>query len=195
MNNAVNINAGSAVVNIMANSDALNKALDKATTKLQGFANVAGIIANKLQAAGTLMFAPFQEAARIFADFDARMRMDFDFGNPNTLADGNTLARLSTDMVLLADVLYAALLPDLTTKNIPKDDFCDAICGDTLNAATYALLEAVSDFFPKAQGNLLKKVLQSAKTEQEKMAKQAMEELEKALTQSSSQTNSQESAE
>ena len=123
-----------------------------------------------------------------------RETTDIDFGNPNTLADGNTLARLSTDMVLLADVLYAALLPDITAKNIAKDDFCDAICGDTLNAATYALLEAVSDFFPKAQGNLLKKVLQSAKTEQEKLAKQAMEELEKALTQSSSQTNSQESA-
>lgn len=98
-------------------------------------------------------------------------------------------------MVLLADVLYAALLPELTAKDIGKDDFCDAICGDTLNAATYALLEAVSDFFPKAQGNLLKRVLQSAREEQEKMAAQAMEELEKALTPANSQTNSQASAE
>ena len=118
-----------------------------------------------------------------------------DFGNPTTLADSSTLTRLSTDMVLLADVLYAALLPDLTAKNIGKDDFCDAICGDTLNDATYALLEAVSDFFPKAQGNLLKRVLQSAREEQEKMASQAMQELEKALTPANSQTNSQASAE
>ncbi|MBQ9369034.1 MAG: hypothetical protein IJT83_14730 [Victivallales bacterium] len=117
-----------------------------------------------------------------------------DFGNPNTLADGDTLTRLSTDMVLLADVLYAALLPDLTAKNITKEDFCDNIYGDTLNTAIFALLEAVSDFFPKAQGNLLKRVLQSARETQEKMAGQAMEELEKALTPADSQTNSRESA-
>ena len=85
-------------------------------------------------------------------------------------------------MVLLADVLYAALLPELSAKDISKEDFCDSICGDTLNTATFALLEAVSDFFPKAQGNMLKRVLQSAREEQEKAARQAMEELEKALT-------------
>ena len=112
-----------------------------------------------------------------------------DFGNPNTLADGDTLTRLSTDMVLLADVLYASLLPELTAKGLAKEYFCDAIYGDTLNTATYALLEAVSDFFPKAQGNLLKRVLQSARETQEKMASQAMEDLEKALTPAGSQKN------
>ena len=118
-----------------------------------------------------------------------------DFGNPNTMANGDTLARLSTDMVLLADVLYAAMLPELSAKNVSKEDFCDAICGDALNAALYALLEAVSDFFPKAQGSLLKRVLQSARETQEKMEAQAMSELEKALTHADLLTSSRESAE
>ena len=111
-----------------------------------------------------------------------RELIGIDFGNPNTLADGATLTRLSTDMVLLADVLYAALLPELSAKGLAKEDFCDSICGDALNTALYALLEAVSDFFPKAQGSLLKRVLQSARETQEKMETQAMSELEKALT-------------
>ncbi|MBQ7177336.1 MAG: phage tail tape measure protein [Victivallales bacterium] len=75
MPNITNINAGQAVVNVIANSKEYEDALKSAATGLQSFANVASVIGRKLQAAGTLMLAPFQEAARVFADFDARMRM------------------------------------------------------------------------------------------------------------------------
>ena len=73
--------------------------------------------------------------------------------------------------------------------------FVDSIIGDVLDDASFALMEALSDFFPKAQGGLLKRVLQSARETQEKMEAQAMAELEKALTPADLPTNSQESAE
>ena len=72
--NAVNIQAGAAVVNIIANDEQLKNVLEGATKSLQNFANITAAIANKLRVAGALMLAPFQDAARIFADFDARMR-------------------------------------------------------------------------------------------------------------------------
>ena len=72
--NAVNIQAGAAVVNVIANDEQLKDVLEGATKSLQKFANITAAIANKFRAAGTLMLAPFQEAARIFADFDSRMR-------------------------------------------------------------------------------------------------------------------------
>ena len=46
MNNSVNINAGAAVVNIMADASALNDALKQSATQLQTFATVAGISQN-----------------------------------------------------------------------------------------------------------------------------------------------------
>ena len=73
--------------------------------------------------------------------------------------------------------------------------FVDSIMGDVLDDASYALMEALSVFFPKAQGGLLKRVLQSARETQEKMAAQAMEEVEKALTPADLPTSSLESAE
>ena len=88
---ATNVNAGTAIVNLMANSDSLQDALKKATSSLQGFASVAATIGNKLQVAGTLMLAPFQNAARVFADFDARMRMV----GAVTALSGEEMARLT----------------------------------------------------------------------------------------------------
>ena len=73
--NAVNINAGTAVVKLMADNKDLLNALKNGIDGLNGFASVAQEIGNKLRAAGTLMLVPFQEAAQVFADFDARMRM------------------------------------------------------------------------------------------------------------------------
>lgn len=101
-----------------------------------------------------------------------------DFGNPKVFADQGTMEKIGLDVVLLADVLYAALLPSITQKGIEKDDFCDALQGDTINEAQFALLEGIADFFPKAQGNLLKSVLRQAREEQAK----AVKELEESLT-------------
>ena len=69
-----NINAGAAIVNLIADDSKLKDALKNGLSSLQGFANAAASIGSKLAIAGQYMLAPFQEAARIFADFDSRMR-------------------------------------------------------------------------------------------------------------------------
>ena len=86
-----NINAGAAVVNLIGNANDLYKALEIAGTKLSAFASYAAEIGRRLQASGTLMLAPFQEAARVFADFDARMRMV----GAVTASSGEEMARLT----------------------------------------------------------------------------------------------------
>ena len=69
-----NINAGQAVVQIIGNDSQLQDVLKKAGAGLQGFAQKWTAIGARLQAAGQMMFAPFQEAMRVFADFDDQMR-------------------------------------------------------------------------------------------------------------------------
>ncbi|MBR6470953.1 MAG: hypothetical protein IKS83_04090, partial [Victivallales bacterium] len=110
-----------------------------------------------------------------------------DFGNAKVFADQGTMEKIGLDVVLLAEVLYAALLPAITQKGIEKDDFCDAIQGDAINEAQFALLDGIADFFPKAQGNLLKSVLRQAREEQEKAVKEMEETLMPAQQPSSSQ--------
>ena len=69
-----NINAGQAVVQIIGNDSQLQDVLKKAGAGLQGFAQKWTAIGARLQAAGQMMFAPFQEAMCVFADFDDQMR-------------------------------------------------------------------------------------------------------------------------
>ena len=90
-----------------------------------------------------------------------------DLGNITTLADGSLAEKLGSDPVALAELLYAAIQPD-----IPLDDFCDAIFGDTIEKASFALFEALADFFPSRQGDILRKILLLAKEQQEKAAQQ-----------------------
>jgi hypothetical protein len=44
-----------------------------------------------------------------------------------------------------------------------------------------AFLEALADFFPGLQGNVLRRVLKASEEQKEKLARQAEEEIEKAL--------------
>ena len=69
-----NINAGQAVVRIVGDNSDLDKALKAASNSLEYFAARWTNIGARLQAAGQMMFAPFQEAMRVFADFDDQMR-------------------------------------------------------------------------------------------------------------------------
>ena len=68
------INAGQAVVQIIGDNSKLNAALKSAHGSIEQFAAKWTAIGARLQAAGQMMFAPFQEAMRVFADFDDQMR-------------------------------------------------------------------------------------------------------------------------
>ena len=74
MPNYSNITAGTAVVNLVGNSEELLRALNRASTSLAGFATVCSEEGTRLQAIGSIVTEPFINAARTFAEFDKQMR-------------------------------------------------------------------------------------------------------------------------
>ena len=102
---------------------------------------------------------------------------DMDLGDFTAIVSGDLLKRLAADPVLLADVLYAALMPEAEKRGMTKDDFCDLIRGDAIEDATRALLESLADFFPKAQGAVLRQILAIASSETKKAMEDAAADL------------------
>ena len=76
-----------------------------------------------------------------------------------SVAGGDLLERLSTDAVLLADILYAVVKPEADAKQVSDVDFGRALAGDVIGLATTALLEDIIDFFPAPKRALLAKAL------------------------------------
>ena len=77
---------------------------------------------------------------------------------------GKLLERLTTDPVLLCDVLYAVCKAEADAKNVTDEEFGRALGGDAIDAATTALLEELVDFFPQAKRRVLGKAMGKLKT-------------------------------
>ena len=90
---------------------------------------------------------------------------------------GKLLERLTTDPVLLCDVLYAVCKAEADAKNVTDEEFGRALAGDAIDAATTALLEELVDFFPQAKRRVLGKAMGKLKTLQAR----ALEVAEKRL--------------
>jgi hypothetical protein len=73
--------------------------------------------------------------------------------------EGKLLERLTTDPVLLCDVLFALCKPEAQANSVTDEDFGRAMAGDAIEGATTALLEELVDFFPKGRRALLAKAL------------------------------------
>lgn len=78
---------------------------------------------------------------------------------PNT----ELLERLSTDPVLLVDVLYAVCKPECDGRNVSDEDFGSAMAGDAIEHASSALLDEIIDFFPRTKRMLLQKILSATR--------------------------------
>jgi len=102
-------------------------------------------------------------------DLNAIVEIDRD-NNPST----KLLERLSSDPVLLVDVLYAVCKPDCDQKQVSDQDFGVAMAGDAIDHATTALLDEIVDFFPEAKRLAFKKIL-SATRRFEEIAKKKLE--------------------
>ena len=70
------------------------------------------------------------------------------------------LGRLSSDPVLLCDVIYAVCKPEADAKGVTDEDFGRAMAGDAIDMGTQALLEELCDFFPQGRRKLLRKALE-----------------------------------
>lgn len=73
------------------------------------------------------------------------------------VVQGELIERLSTDPVLLADVLCAVCQPQALREQISDEAFGQALAGDVIDRATTALLEGLIEFFPEPRRRLLEK--------------------------------------
>lgn len=65
--------------------------------------------------------------------------------------------RLAFDPSFMCDVLYVVVRPEADAAGVSDEQFAGRLSGEVLDAATAALLNAIADFFPKGQRDLLRK--------------------------------------
>ncbi len=80
--------------------------------------------------------------------------------NLSDATDGKLVHSLSTDPVLLCDLLFVMVQPEAEAKNVTDEDFGRALGGDVLDYASTALLEELVDFFPSGKRTIFRKVLE-----------------------------------
>jgi hypothetical protein len=78
------------------------------------------------------------------------------------------LGKLLADPVTLVDVLY--ILSDAAAAGVSDEDFGRAMGGDVIRHAADAFLAELVDFFPQAQREALKKVLEAARATETALA-------------------------
>lgn len=97
-----------------------------------------------------------------------RQRLDLDL--MRLLDDeGQILTRLASDPALLVDLIYLLCAEEAERLGISDETFGRRLGGDTLDAATDALLEAVVDFFPSAQRRIGRTMLGKARAARDRI--------------------------
>jgi hypothetical protein len=72
----------------------------------------------------------------------------------------NVVAKIASDPVLLADVLYVVCREQCDEAGLTSEQFGERLVGDPINTAVTALLEALCDFFPSAKARLYLALIQ-----------------------------------
>lgn len=62
--------------------------------------------------------------------------------------ESNAMIRLSSDPILLGDVIYAACQTQADRRGISSEEFGESLAGDVIDDATTAFIDALTDFFP-----------------------------------------------
>ena len=96
----------------------------------------------------------------------------------NNKPSAELLERLSSDPVLLVDVLYAVCKPQADKLGITDEDFGEAMAGDTIEHATTALLEEVINFFPESKRMVMQRILSASRKFSEAARKKLEAELD-----------------
>jgi hypothetical protein len=88
------------------------------------------------------------------------------------------LARLTSDVVLLCDVIYVLCKPQADAREVSDEDFGRALYGDALDRATEAFLEALTNFIPSRRRKVLRRIRKRADEIVEKLEELTEMELE-----------------
>jgi hypothetical protein len=77
--------------------------------------------------------------------------------------DGDLVTRLSTDPLLLGDVLYAICKRQADNQQVSEESFGEGLAGNAIDDASAALLEGLIGYFPESRRRLLRKAAEKQK--------------------------------
>ncbi len=120
-----------------------------------------------------------------------------DLGAIVAFQPGGAAAKMADAPVLAARVIYAVVEPEAERRGVTEDAFLDSLAGDCLEQACFALLDALTDFFPKAQATLLRRAVPIGREEQQRtqaVAEEMAARMDAASPSSSSPANTRESS-
>jgi hypothetical protein len=91
---------------------------------------------------------------------------------------GRTLERLADEPALLVDVLWVLCRDEAKERGVTDIQFGQALVGDSIDAATAALMEAVTDFFPSRKRDVLRRASAMAERVRQKGTDLALAKIE-----------------
>jgi len=92
--------------------------------------------------------------------------------------DGGLVEKLSTDPVLLCDVIFVLIKPQADAKNVSDEEFGAALGGDAIDEATTALLEELVNFSRRSKREALRRLLQKINQLDEKASERVIAEID-----------------
>lgn len=99
------------------------------------------------------------------------------------VSGGEVFTKLAADPVLLCTALYAISRPEAAGAPAPTlDDFLAAMDGDTIAAATDALVEEIVGFFPKPIRERMLRAIAAAKEQAAAREKEAIRRLDETFS-------------
>ncbi|MEO1617639.1 MAG: hypothetical protein AAFV88_17445 [Planctomycetota bacterium] len=91
--------------------------------------------------------------------------------------DGDLVTGLSSDPLLLGDVLFAICKPQADQQDVDDEAFAEGLAGDSIDEACKALVDALVAYFPESRRRLLRK----AADKQKMIEMRGLEAIEKRL--------------
>lgn len=77
--------------------------------------------------------------------------------------DGDLVTRLSSDPLLLGDVLFAICKPQADQQDVDDESFAEGLAGDSIDEACKALVDGLVAYFPESRRRLLRKAADKQK--------------------------------
>ena len=91
--------------------------------------------------------------------------------------EGDLVTQLSSDPLLLGDVLFAICKPQADQQDVDDESFAEGLAGDSLDEACKALVDALVAYFPESRRRHLRK----AADKQKQIEQRGLAAIEKRL--------------
>jgi len=91
---------------------------------------------------------------------------------------GGMLAAMIDDPVALCDMLYVLCRSQAEVAGVSDEDFGRGLRGDTIDAASAAFLEELTDFFPSRRRRMMQAAMEKLEALQDKATERTMAMLE-----------------